>query len=132
MTDQGTVFDPGPSVPQEDGTRVLTPIDVSQQLLTSPSGMTGKLDRLEQQGLIHRSPDPVDQRAIRLGITKAGRTLIDEAFARSLRVYNSMVDILNSGELKRLNTLLEELLAQLDELSIQRQSWASSEPSRSE
>jgi DNA-binding MarR family transcriptional regulator len=62
---------------------LLTPVQVAQQLLTSQSGMTGKLDRLEEQGLIQRTPDPADRRAIRLGITDSGRTLIDEAFTTS-------------------------------------------------
>lgn len=47
--------------------------------------MTGKLDRLERQGLIQRTPDPEDRRAIRLGLTEDGRTLINEAFARAGR-----------------------------------------------
>src|SRR5690606_30735868 len=42
-------------------TRFLpTPLEVAQQLRTSQSGMTGKLDRLEEQGLIERVPDADD------------------------------------------------------------------------
>ncbi|MDP9495349.1 MAG: MarR family transcriptional regulator [Actinomycetota bacterium] len=37
---------------------LLTPVEVAKKLLSSQSGMTGKLDRLEAQGLIQRLPDP--------------------------------------------------------------------------
>jgi DNA-binding MarR family transcriptional regulator len=85
--------------------------------------MTGKLDRLEDQGLIERTPDAEDRRAIRLGMTEAGRTVIDEAFDTSLRVYEAMVSHFTPGDLKKLDALLEKLLTRLDELSGMRQPW---------
>lgn len=102
---------------------LLTPLQVAQQLTTSQSGMTGKLDRLEHQGLVKRTPDPGDRRAIRLGITDSGRALIDEAFTSSLSVYQSMLEGFTPREAKDLETLLDKLLSRLDELSSMRQPW---------
>jgi DNA-binding MarR family transcriptional regulator len=105
---------------------LLTPLQVAQKLITSQSGMTGKLDRLERQGLVHRSPDPEDRRAIRLGITDAGRSLIDEAFTTCLSVYQSMLDEFTPTEVKDLDALLDKLLTRLDELSVMQQPWTRS------
>lgn len=102
----------------------LTPLQVAQQLLTSQSGMTGKLDRLEDQGFIQRNPDPEDRRAIRLGITDAGRALIDEAFTTSLSVYQSMLHGFSPSEARNLEALLEKLLTRLDQLSGLSQPWS--------
>ena len=101
----------------------LSPLQVAQQLQTSQSGMTGKLDRLERQGLIQRSPDPDDRRAIKLGITDFGRTLIDEAFTTSLSVYQSMLNEFSPTEVKNFEALLEKLLERLDHLSGLSQPW---------
>jgi DNA-binding MarR family transcriptional regulator len=97
--------------------RLLTPLEIAQQLLTSQSGMTGKLDRLEQQGLIERVPDVQDRRAIRLHVTETGRELIDEAFVTCLKAYESMLVPFTSSEASRFEVLLEKLLRQLDDLS---------------
>ncbi|HJQ94967.1 MAG TPA: MarR family transcriptional regulator [Acidimicrobiia bacterium] len=102
---------------------LLTPLQVAQQLLTSQSGMTGKLDRLERQGLIRRTPDPDDRRAIRLGITDAGRDVIDEAFTTNLSVYQSMLHEFSPTEVKNLEALLEKLLSRLDHLSGLSRPW---------
>lgn len=100
---------------------LLSPVEVAQELLASQSGMTGKLDRLEEQGLIQRTPDPKDRRAVRLRVTDAGRAIIDEAFAASLRAYESMLDGLSRPEVRDLGALLEKLLRRLDHLSQERQ-----------
>jgi DNA-binding MarR family transcriptional regulator len=71
---------------------LLTPLQVAQQLLNAQSDMTGKLDRLHEQGLIQRTPDPNDRRAVGLGITDSGRALVDDAFTKNLSVYESMLD----------------------------------------
>jgi len=60
--------------------------------------MTGKLDRLEGQGLIQRIPDPEDRKVVRLRVTDRGRRLIDEAFSSSLEVYESILDELSPAE----------------------------------
>lgn len=96
---------------------LLTPVEVAHQLLSSQSGMTGKLDRLEQQGLIQRSPDRDDRRAIRLHVTDAGRTLVDEAFTTSRRIYDLMLDELSRIEIENLTALLGKVLNRLDRLS---------------
>lgn len=103
---------------------LLTPLQVAQQLQTSQSGMTGKLDRLERQGLVQRTPDPEDRRAIRLGITDSGRDLIDEAFKSSLAVYQSMLEGFTPTEAKDLEALLDKLLNRLDELATMRYPWS--------
>jgi len=102
---------------------LLTPLQVAQRLQTSQSGMTGKLDRLERQGLIQRSPDPDDRRAIRLGITDKGCDLIEEAFTTSLSVYQSMLNEFTPTEVKNFEALLEKLLTRLDQLSALSQPW---------
>jgi DNA-binding MarR family transcriptional regulator len=102
---------------------LLTPLEVARYLQTSPSGMTGKLDRLEEQGLIRRTRDPKDRRAIRLGITDTGRTVISEAFDTNLRVYEAMLAEFTSREAKSLDALLNKLLTRLDRLGAVRQPW---------
>ncbi|MDH3463260.1 MAG: MarR family transcriptional regulator, partial [Acidimicrobiia bacterium] len=79
--------------------------------------MTGKLDRLEEQGVIQRSSDPDDWRAVRLVVTEAGRELIDNAFASSLQTFESMLDHLTREETEDLPDLLEKVLSRLDDLS---------------
>ena len=96
---------------------LLTPVQVAQQLRTSQSGMTGKLDRLERQGLIERIPDLEDRRALRLGVTHEGRALLDRAFATSLSQYQAMLEDFTPKELKEFQGLLERLLSRLDALA---------------
>jgi DNA-binding MarR family transcriptional regulator len=107
---------------------LLTPAEVAQQLMSSQSGMTGKLDRLEQQDLIRRVPDSDDRRAIRLEITEAGRALIDEAFATSLAVYHTMLNGFTPPQAESLNALLEQLLFGLDDLSRLSRPWGKQPP----
>ncbi|MDH4279618.1 MAG: MarR family transcriptional regulator [Acidimicrobiia bacterium] len=96
---------------------LLTPVEVAQQLQTSPSGMTGKLDRLEEQGLIKRTQDPDDRRAIRLDITDTGQTVISDAFDSSITVYQAMLADFTPNEARSLDALLNKVLTRLDELS---------------
>lgn len=98
---------------------LLSPAEVAQELLSSPSGMTGKLDRLEEQGLIQRTPDPQDRRAVRLRVTDAGRAMIDAAFVASLHAYDSMLDGLTRTEADDIATLLGKVLRRLDHLARQ-------------
>jgi DNA-binding MarR family transcriptional regulator len=92
-------------------------VDAAKKLLSSQSGMTGKLDRLEEQGLIQRLPDPEDRRVIRLRVTNSGRKTIDEAFRSSLGVYESMLHEMSPNEREQLATLLGKLLTRLDHLA---------------
>lgn len=50
---------------------LLTPLRVAQLLLTSQSGMTGELDRLEEQGLIQR--ETIEHRGASSGWTATWR-----------------------------------------------------------
>jgi DNA-binding MarR family transcriptional regulator len=85
--------------------------------------MTGKLDRLEGQGLIQRSPDRHDRLAIRLGITHSSCALIEQAFTTSLSVYQSVLNEFSPTEVKNFEGLLEKLLARFDLLSGLSQPW---------
>lgn len=89
------------------------------------SGLPAELDRLEQQGLIERVPDPADRRAIRLGVTDAGRRLIDDAFTTSVTMYRSMLNQLTSAEAKTFEVLLQKVLTRLDDLTGKREPWLS-------
>src|SRR5215470_4271122 len=46
-----------------------------------PGAMTRMIDRLEQKGLIRRTPNPDDRRAMNLELTTAGRALYPQLLA---------------------------------------------------
>lgn len=48
---------------------------------TSQPGMTGIVGRLESAGLVSRSPDPTDGRAVLVSATRAGRAYVAERHA---------------------------------------------------
>lgn len=64
---------------------VLTPTELYRALLVSSGAMTNRLDGLEARGLLVREPDPDDRRRVRVGLTDAGRDLIDAAMEAHLR-----------------------------------------------
>ena len=57
---------------REDGLKM---IDLGQCAGLEPSTMTGLLDRMERDGLVHRADDPDDRRVIKVFLTDEGRNV---------------------------------------------------------
>ena len=87
----------------------LRPTEFTDALMLTSSGTTKRLDRLEQAGLIARSPDPQDRRAILITLTDAGRELIDAATDAHLANERSLLGALSEAEQRRLADLLRKL-----------------------
>lgn len=62
----------------------LAPRDLARQTMVTTGAMTKRIDRLEADGLVHRSERPGDGRGRLVGLSERGRTLIDTAFAAHL------------------------------------------------
>lgn len=101
----------------------LTPVDLADQLMISPSGMTGKIDRLESQGLLERQPNSYDRRAINLHLTDKGKALVDEAFDRALILYQRLLGDLSDDEHRDLDRRLSGLLDRLESLERLSHPW---------
>ena len=56
----------------------LTQIDLSRELITHRSNITGLIDRLEKRSLVQRRTSPFDRRVWRVSLTKEGTELIRE------------------------------------------------------
>lgn len=89
----------------------LTPKQLSDTLMLTTGGMTGRLDKLEKAGLITRTPDATDRRSLQAGLTPAGRELIDEAVGAGLEVQRAVLSALPPTDRERLGALLRDLLA---------------------
>ena len=57
----------------------LTPTQLMQSVALSSGGMTNRLDRLEEAGLVRRVADPDDRRGVLVTLTRKGREIIDAA-----------------------------------------------------
>jgi DNA-binding MarR family transcriptional regulator len=61
----------------EDGSRVLSRL--ASHMMVHPTTVTIVTDKLEQQGLLVRTPHPTDRRATYARITPAGKALLKDA-----------------------------------------------------
>ncbi len=52
--------------------------ELAQRVGTTPSTITGLVDRLVDHGLLTRLDDPADRRQVRISTTPAGRELLDQ------------------------------------------------------
>ncbi|MFF4903617.1 MarR family winged helix-turn-helix transcriptional regulator [Streptomyces sp. NPDC001260] len=89
----------------------LSPRQLSATLMLTTGGMTGRLDKLENAGLLRRSPDPHDRRALQVTLTEKGLEVIDRAVGAGLAVQTEALSTMNDEQAGQLAGLLRELLA---------------------
>ncbi|MGH2688357.1 MAG: MarR family winged helix-turn-helix transcriptional regulator [Actinomycetota bacterium] len=54
----------------------LSPTELSEAVMMTSGGMSGRLDRLRRARLVERQPDPVDRRVIHVVLTSKGRETV--------------------------------------------------------
>lgn len=79
-----------------------------REAVTQPA-MTGLVRRLEAQSLVNRTPDPSDGRAVIIGLTPAGETLVGERLQHYADTIAEMVGTLEPDDLDRLVDALPAL-----------------------
>ena len=89
----------------------LTPTELYRGLLLSSSAMTHRIDRLEAEGLVHRTPDADDGRRVRVALTDRGREVVDAAMDQTVQSLSAVTDLLDDEEHAVLEDLLRRLLA---------------------
>jgi DNA-binding MarR family transcriptional regulator len=78
---------------------------------TDPSTVTHTVDRLEQRGLIGRSPDPSDRRVKLVALTDTGRRTVDEVWSRLAE--STPVGRLDTAQLRSMRELLIAMVGPL-------------------
>jgi DNA-binding MarR family transcriptional regulator len=84
-----------------------------EQTMVTSGAVTKRLDRLEGAGLVERRISEGDRRSRIVGLTSAGRDVIDAAMADHLANEGRLLATLTDGERRSLATLLAKLGASL-------------------
>lgn len=92
----------------------LRPTELFKSLMVSSGGMTDRLRRLEERGLVRRRPSDQDRRSMLVELTPEGRSLIERAWREDMELENRLVASLNSAERQQLARLLEQLSSLLE------------------
>jgi DNA-binding MarR family transcriptional regulator len=87
---------------------------LGEQLMRTSGTLSVRLDRLERLGLVTREPDPYDARSVIVGLTDAGRALVDDAIAARVDAQAALLEALSTEEQELLLGLLRKLLISLD------------------
>ena len=82
---------------------------LARWVLLSSGGMTSRLDRMEEAGLVKRLPDPSDRRGVLIELTSNGREVIDAAIDAHLALYDELVSgALSEAEQRRFVELMRK------------------------
>ncbi len=92
----------------------LNPTELMRATMLSSGGMTKRLDRLADAGLVERRPDPADRRGTLVRLTARGKAAIDRAIDLHVRNEARLLDVLTTAERRALDRSLRALLAGLE------------------
>jgi DNA-binding MarR family transcriptional regulator len=92
----------------------LTPTQLLRTMMLSSGGMTKRLDRLAEAGLIERRPNPNDRRGTLVKLTDRGKATIDRLLPIHLANEQRLLAPLNLAQQSTLNQLLRLLLGGLE------------------
>jgi len=88
----------------------LTAGELAARTHVTSGTMTSRLDRLSARGFVSRHPDPDDGRLVRVRLTPAGRSRVDEAFAALLDSERELLGRLDASDRTALAAALRTLL----------------------
>lgn len=93
--------------------RSLTPTELMRSSMITSGAVTQRLDRLEDRGLVRRSPSAADGRGVLIDLTDAGRELLDRVLPDHLATENRLLAALPGIEKAKLAGTLRTLLESL-------------------
>lgn len=89
----------------------ITPAELAREAMISTSAVSQRLNKLEARGLVRRESNPNDGRGTLVGLTEAGKELIERALPDHLATERTIVSTLNSEE----QAVLAQLLGRLED-----------------
>ena len=92
----------------------LNPTRLMHATMLSSGGMTKRLDRLVEAGLVERNPDPEDRRGTLVRLTRRGKATIDKAVETHVANEDRLLRSLTRAQRRTLDGLLRALLADLE------------------
>jgi DNA-binding MarR family transcriptional regulator len=104
----GESFDVLASLRRSGVPHALTPTELYREMMLSSGAMTNRFDRLEEQGLVQREPDPADRRGTLVKLTAKGKTLIDKALVEHAANEGRLLGALSQTDRARLSALLRK------------------------
>lgn len=84
--------------------------ELSTMLGLEKSSLTGLVDRAERRGLVHREPDPLDRRAVRVALSDEGARVSGDFCADASVRMEALADGAGPAERDRLAALLGQLV----------------------
>lgn len=86
------------------------PSDLARSSLITTGAMTSRLDRLEDAGLIRRTPDPTDRRGVLVRLTPRGRKVAKQALADLIDANQTFLNPLTQQQRDSTASALKQLL----------------------
>ena len=87
----------------------LRPSELADRVMVTRAGMTGRVDKLEELGLVERRRDPDDRRSEPIALTKAGRRLVDATLVAYLDTETQLFSGLSKAQQRQLDSLIRRL-----------------------
>ncbi|HET8767049.1 MAG TPA: MarR family transcriptional regulator [Pedococcus sp.] len=92
----------------------LAPGELARHTMVTTGGMTKRLDRLEEAGLVTRRAATGDRRGRVVALTDRGRALVDEAIAAHLANERRILEALSPADRHDLERILTAWLARYE------------------
>ena len=96
---------------EQPAVHALTPKDLSASSMVTSAAIAQRLNRLEAQGYVQRSPSCADRRGKLVSLTDAGRAAVDAALPDHVATEPRLLATLDEDE----RAALAALLAKLDD-----------------
>ena len=89
---------------------VITPKILQTKILITSGGLSNRIRKLEEKGLVELFPDTNDRRGVILKVTEKGRALTLEAVNSHVEVERQLASCLSHGEQQELVRLLKHMI----------------------
>jgi DNA-binding MarR family transcriptional regulator len=96
----------------------MTQRELMRSLLRTSGSMSLRIDTLEREGLVTRSPGEDDRRSVFVTLAPKGSSLLDEVVPEHLANESALIGALSNADREQLRSILRKWLASLEESAL--------------